>query len=181
MYGYHYGYYGHIAAYASGSSNHSIDGGNKYQPGGPSYTFTSLTRQITVKTQHLTAGASPTRAWRYSRGDPSFYTNPTSVIVTDPFLNDTVYLYNASHPSPDPLRRTNAPDVTTTKSEKQEVAARRRKPAGDNVRTRTATASTIRSVGTSRRGQEDLAIRALRRRTSAHLGMRPFHQPPTGG
>jgi hypothetical protein len=56
------------------------------------------------------------------------------------------HLGQFSHPSPDPVSRTNAPDVTTRNSAMHEASARRRKDFGESVRVRASAMSTARSL-----------------------------------
>jgi RHS repeat-associated protein len=73
-------------------------------PGGGRISFGSETRQLTNKKLILAGEPNPAE-WKYERlgttsGNP--YTNPQSVIVTDPLGNDTIYRYRASRPETNP-------------------------------------------------------------------------------
>ncbi len=100
-------YYRYVAAYLTGGmvpSKPGLDWRTNPPTGGGSplgLVSTGFTRNI-VRKGVLILGQTTPWEWRYDRGDPTRLTNPSRVVVTDPFGNDTVYLFHASADSGDP-------------------------------------------------------------------------------
>jgi len=56
---------------------------------------TGVTRGVVLKKLEMPSGTT-VATWKYDRGAPTSFTNPSRVTVTDPYLNDTVYYYHSS-------------------------------------------------------------------------------------